>query len=78
MEDLTVPVPSDPMSDERAPWISLRADQIRQLASYLADEPDDTSLRLQVRGQGYFDAYWQDCEGEDHFERIWPLPAPGE
>jgi hypothetical protein len=78
MEDLSVPVPGEPVSDARAPWLLIRADQIRQIARYLADESDDTPLTLQVRGKGYFDAHWQDRDGDDHLERIWPLPAPGD
>jgi hypothetical protein len=76
MENLTIPVPSQPIGDEPAPWLKIRADQIRQIAAYLADEPNDTSLQLLVRGQGYFEVHWQNAAGEDKFRSIFAEPAP--
>ena len=78
MEDLVIPVPQQPISDEQAPWLRINAAQIRQLARYVEGEPEDSALTLQIRGQGYFNALWRDHRGGDHTEYIFPHPAPGE
>jgi hypothetical protein len=78
MENLTMPVPSQPISDEPAPWLKIRVDQIRLIAGYVVDAPDDTSLQLTVRGQGYFYVDWQDTAGNYHHRPVFPELAPGD
>jgi hypothetical protein len=77
MENLAIPVPTLPISEEPAPWLKIRADQIRQIAGYVVNLPADTSLQITIRGQGYFYVDWEDSSGH-HNRPVFPEPAPGD
>lgn len=76
MEDLTIAVPSEPLSAERAPWFVIRADQIRQIAAFVADDRDDETVHVQIRGQGYFFVLWagMDDDTPPRQKTVFPLP----